>query len=132
MSALGLADAKSYLNITSPDFDAELQTFIDAAEAAIAQRVGPLTPTSVTKRVAGYGYNLHLPIYPAVSLTSVTVVGSATTLTLSDLYLENSTGAVSYNGGSFFSASAYDVTYMAGRSPIPADLMAAIRELLRH
>lgn len=129
---LSLTDAKTYLNITGATFDTELQTFIDAAEAAIAQRVGPLTPASVTKRVPGYGWSLHLPVYPAVSLTSVTVVGSVTPLTLVDLYLDQPSGAVSYNGGSFFSAAAYDVVYSAGRSPVPADLIMATRELLRH
>jgi len=131
MSALTLADAKTYLNISAATYDTELQTFIDAAEAAIAQRVGPLTPASVTKRVPGYAWNLHLPVYPAVSLTSVTPVGGSA-LTLSDLHLEPDIGAVSYNGGSFFSSPAYDVVYSAGRSPVPADLLMAVKELLRH
>lgn len=131
MSVLDLADAKAYLNITSSDFDSELQTFIDAAEAAIAQRVGPLSTSSVTKRVPGYAWSLHLPIYPAVSLTSVTPVGGSA-LTLADLYLDQDSGAISYNGGSFFSSAGYDVTYTAGRSPVPADLLMAARELLRH
>lgn len=131
MSALTLADAKTYLNISAATYDVELQTFIDAAEAAIAQRVGPLTTTSVTKRVPGWGWALHLPIYPAVSLTSVTpVAGSA--LTLGDLHLEPDIGNVSYNGGSFFSSSAYDVVYTVGRSPVPVDLLMAVKELLRH
>jgi uncharacterized phiE125 gp8 family phage protein len=132
MSVLTLADAKTYLNITVATYDAELQTFIDAAEAAISQWVGPLAPVSVTKRVPGCAWNLWLPVYPAVSLTSVTVVGSATPLTLADLHLEQDSGGVSYNGGSFFSASAYDVVYQAGRSSVPADLLMAVKELLRE
>lgn len=131
MSALSLADAKKHLNITVADYDTELQTFIDSAEATIAQRIGPLSTVTVTARVPGYGWNLHLPIYPAVSLTSITVVGSTTTLTLTDLYLEQDSGTVSYNGSSFFSASAYDVVYVAGRSPVPADLLMAVKKRLK-
>jgi hypothetical protein len=131
MSALTLADAKTFLNITAATYDAELQTFIDAAEAAIAQRVGPLTTSSVTKRVPGYGWNLHLPIYPAVSLTSVTPVGG-TALTLSDLHLEGDVGAVSYNGGSFFTSPAYDEVYTAGRASVPADLLMKVKFVLKY
>jgi hypothetical protein len=132
MSVLTLADAKTFLNITAATYDAELQTFIDAAEAAVATRVGPLSTSSVTRRVPGYAWNLHLPIYPATALTSVTPVGSTTALTLADLHLEPEVGAVSYNSGSFFNSAAYDVVYTAGRSPVPADLLMAVKELLRH
>lgn len=132
MSALDLADAKTYLNISDSKYDTELQLFIDAAESAIAQRVGPLSSSSLTKRVPGYAWNLHLPVYPAVSLTSVTPVGSSTALTLSGLYLEQESGAVSFNGGSFFSAPAYDVAYTVGRADVPPELVMAVRELLRH
>lgn len=130
MSALTLADAKTYLNITAATWDTELQTFIDAAEAAIAQRVGPLSTTSLTKRVPGFGWSLHLPVYPAVSLTSVTPVGGSA-LTLSDFYLDPDVGAVSYNNGSFFSSFAYDVVYTAGRSPVPADLLMKVKATLK-
>lgn len=131
MSVLTLADAKTYLNVTTSNFDVELQTFIDSAEAAIAQRVGPLSTSTVTKRVPGFGWSLHLPIYPAVSLTSVTPVGGSA-LTLSDLYLEPDVGNVSYNGGSFFSSAAYDVVYVAGRSPVPADLLMKVKATLKY
>lgn len=131
MSVLDLTDAKAYLNIVGDASDTELTAFIAAAEAAVAQEVGPLSTSTVTKRVPGYAWNLYLPVYPAVSLTSVTVVGSATTLTVSDLYLDKDSGQVSYNGGSFFGASAYDVTYVAGRASMPADLLMAVRKMLR-
>jgi hypothetical protein len=130
MSVLTLADAKTFLNITAATYDAELQTFIDAAEAALVKRVGPLVPTSVTSRVPGYGYSLHLPIYPVISLTSATpVLGTA--LTLSDLYLEQSVGAVSYNGGAFFSSAGYDVVYSAGRASVPPDLLMKVKIVLK-
>lgn len=131
MSVLTLADAKQFLNITVTTYDTELPSFIDAAEAAVAQRVGPLSTSSVTKRVAGYGWNLHLPVYPAVSLTSVTPV-NGTALTIGDFHLEPEVGAVSYNSGAFFSSAAYDVVYVAGRSSVPADLLMKVRIVLKY
>lgn len=130
MSVLSLTDAKVFLNIDDTTSDAELMAFIDAAEAAVAKRVGPLSTSTLTKRVPGYAWELHLPIYPAVSLTSVTPV-NGTALTIGDFHLEPDVGAVSYNSGSFFSSLAYDVVYVAGRSPVPTDLLELVKKRLK-
>lgn len=130
MSVLDLAAARTHLNITGSSYDTELQAFIDAAEATLAQRVGPLSTTSVTKRVPGFGWSLHLPVYPAVSLTSVTPIGG-TAITLTTLYLETNSGTVSRNDLGFFSSAAYDVVYTVGRSAVPADLLMAVKKLLK-
>ena len=133
MSVLTLAEAKAHLNITDSSSDAELQTFIDAAEAALAARVGPLGPVTTSARVAGGGRTLLLPDAPAVSITSVTPVGG-TALTVGDLYLDKTGGAISYASDALFSASWYDVVYVAGRAAntLPDDLLMADKELLRH
>lgn len=130
MSALTLADAKTHLNITGSASDTELQTFIDAAEATIAERCGPLASTATTSRVEG-GATLVLPVSPAVSLTSVTPVGG-TALSLTGISLYGARGVVSYDSGAPFSERLYDVVYNAGRSSVPADLMLAVKELVRH
>jgi hypothetical protein len=70
-------------------------------------------------------------VTPAVSLTSVTPY-SGTALTLSDLYLDTRTGLVTFNNMSPFVAAYYDVVYDAGRSTCPADLLFAVKELVRH
>lgn len=131
MSVLDSTDAAAYLNIGGNQHTAELQTMIDAAEAAIAQRCGPLTSTATTARVRGGGYVLVLPTTPAVSLTSVTPVGG-TALTVGDLYLDTRAGLVTYNLGAGFPSSLYDVVYNAGRVTCPADLLMAVKELVRH
>jgi hypothetical protein len=131
MSALLLADAKTHLNITVNTYDTELQAIIDSAEATLATRVGPLVTTSVTRRLAGGVYQLALPITPAISLTSVTP-RSATALTLTDLYLDTTTGLVTYNNLGPFVAAYYDVVYDAGRATCPTDLLLAVKELVRH
>ncbi|WP_182379825.1 hypothetical protein [Nocardioides sp. WS12] len=131
MSAVSLADVKTYLNITVPDYDTELQGFVDAAEAVIGEKCGSLTSVSRTDRVTGGYDSLVLPVSPVVSLTSVIPVnGSA--LTLGDLYLSASAGVVTYNSGSAFSSAAYDVTFQYGRSSLPSDLALAVKELVRH
>lgn len=129
MSAVLLADAKAHLNITITTYDTELQTFIDAAEAIIAKRVGPLASTPISARVSG-GSVLLLPVIPALSLTSVTPVGG-TALTVGDLSLDGTVGIVTMTGRGFASTS-YDVVYQAGRSTLPADLRMAVLELVRH
>lgn len=130
MSALGLADARTYLKISDNTLNAELQDTIDDAESILAQRVGPLSLVEITARVPGYGWSLHLPTFPAVELTSVSTAGGSA-LTLADLYLEQRTGDVSYTGGAFFASAGYDVVYTAGHSPLPADLRRAIKRLVR-
>lgn len=132
MSVLTLAEAKAHLNLgTVATYDAELQDTIDEAEAAIAQRCGPLSSTAKTVRVRGYGDALALPTTPAVSLTSVTPVGG-TALTLSNLYLDTASGVVTYDRGGVFSFPNYTVVYQAGRSSTPDDLMRAVKELVKH
>ena len=131
MSVLTLAQAKTHLNISGATHDTELQTFIDAAEAVIGQRCGPLTSVATTVRLRGGGLALPLPVVPAVSLTSVTPIDQAA-LTLSDLYLDIKAGVVTYNSGEAFSARLYTVVYQAGRSTVPDDLLMAVKELVRH
>lgn len=128
---LSLADAKAALNITSATSDAELQTVIDAAEAALLQKVGPLTATSTTSRVDGRTYTLCLPVTPVISLTSVTPVGGSA-LPLGDLEVTTG-GVVQYpTYPVMFTAWRYDVVYQAGWVPLPKDLLEATRRLVAH
>lgn len=137
MSAISLTEAKTHLNITVATYDVELQTFIDAAEAAIGKRVGPLVVESVTERVRGAGGALVLNRLPVVELTTVTSnVGDD--LTVGDLFVAAS-GVVEYAETGSFPAAAYTVSYEAGWGAVtedvwdgPADLRQATLELLRH
>lgn len=129
MTTLSLPEAKSHLNITKGDNDAEITMTIMAAEAAIAKRVGPLSTVTRTVRVDG-GVALVLPVTPAVSLTSVTPVGGGTALT--GLHLDTVGGVVTQDSGAGFPARYYDVVYVAGRAACPDDLLMAVKELVRH
>lgn len=130
MAVLTLAEVKGHLNLTVATHDGELAAFIDAAEAAIAQRVGPLSPESRTLRVRPASHVLRIPT-PAVSVTSVTDADGVA-LTVGDLFLDGASGLITYDDGTSFPSRYYTVVYLAGRDPVPADLKLAIKELVRH
>jgi len=131
MSVLSLADAKTHLNITVGDYDAELLSLIAACEKRIAAEVGPLSPTATTSRVRGRGWDLPLPVTPVISLTSVTPVGGVA-MDLSSLYVEPKSGVVEFDSGfGYFPAYRYTVVYQAGRTTCPDNLLTAVKELVR-
>ena len=135
-SVLPLDQAKQHLNISGSTSDAELQATIDAAEARLSQEVGALRPADRTDRVlrSGDGTFLLLPTAPASNLTAVVSADeAATALDLSMLVLDGNAGTISYaDGWSVFRSPAYMATYSAGWADVPADLLYAIRELVRH
>lgn len=130
MSVVSLAEVKTHLNVAVVTHDAEMQTFIDSAEAAIGERVGPLSSVARTVRVTPAGRTLRVPA-PAISLTSVTDA-DGTALTLADLYLNPKPGLVEFNDGRTFGSRYYTVAYDAGRAACPPDLKFAVKELVRH
>lgn len=131
MSVVDLASVKTHLNVTVTTHDGEIQALIDSAEAAIAERVGPLVATSTTVRVRGGSHALALPVMPAVSLTSVTPT-DGTALTLGDLYLDEDAALVTFEAGGSFGSRHYTVVYEAGRATCPDDLKLAVKEMVRH
>lgn len=130
MSVVLLADVKTHLNLTVTTHDVELQAFIDAAEAAIGERVGPLATVTRTVRVTPHPKALRVPS-PAASLTSVTDY-AGTAVTVGDLRLDSDAGLIYYLDGRSFSGAWYDVVYTHGHSPCPADLKLAVKEMVRH
>ena len=130
MPVLPLSDLKKHLNITSNTYDDELESMIAAAEAAIAKRVGPLEPTTVTATVSGSGA-LTLPVYPVLSLTSVTDAGG-TSVPLLGITTDLASGVLTGSGGAGIGSSTYTVVYSAGRATCPPDLLMAVLELVRH
>lgn len=129
MAAVNLDDVKAHLNIKGVEHDDKLRGFIAAAEAVIAQRVGPLEPTEVTVDLAG-GSALALPVYPVLELTSVASAGN--TLAHAGFIIDAGAGLVSNGTSGFWLTTPYTVTYSAGRNPCPDDLKLAVKELVRH
>lgn len=131
MSVLTLSEAKAHLNISGSGSDTELQDFIDAAEAAIAQKCGPLTAVEKTERLRGGRRGLVLRHTPVVELTSVTPVGGSA-LDLDALDVDLSAGVIELGSGALWPASRFDVVYDAGRASVPDDLLMGVKELVRH
>lgn len=122
MAVLSVEDAASHLSITASDHDAEISSLIDAAEALIANVVGPLEPQEpVTRRVVGAGV-LVLPVAPVIA-ASVDGVAS--------VEVDAEAGLIRFLDGRC-RASTYDVTYTPGREEVPADLVLAVKEMVRH
>lgn len=125
MTAVSLTDVKVFLNETGTEDDNELVAMIDRAQAILTVRVGPLEPTTYTEVYTGPG-PIVLRRYPVISVSSVTDVGNAVT----DSYLDVDSGVLY---GTFSTQlRAVSVTYVAGRALLPADLEAALLELVRH
>lgn len=129
---LQLPEVKVALNITGNSLDGLLQEYIEAAESIVGQQVGPLVPTTITRRVSAGTSGLMLPVTPVVSLTSVTAVGATTGLDVETLRAGNRDGIVEYTAGGRFARGDYEVTYVAGWDPVPVGLKRATIALLRH
>lgn len=135
MSVVPLSDVKAHLEITTSTDDTKIQGFIDSAEAIIAKRVGPLSPTTVTDRVPGATGPLSLRSRPVISLTSVTP-SYGSDLDVTRLDVDPLTGLVAYQGYyssfvSYFPMAWYSVTYQAGYAELPDDIVLAIKEQVR-
>lgn len=130
MTVLSVPDAKAHLQLTQPVENTLIQSYIDSAVAAIGELVGPLEPTAVTDRVrtANAGV-LIVTTTPAISVTSITPIdGPALSLTGIDI---DPAGVITADGAAPFTDRAYDVVYQAGRATCPADLVMAVKELVR-
>lgn len=115
MSVVPLEDVKAHLNLRTFDNDDEIAFFIDAAESAIAKRLGSLSPRVVTRRLYRSGPVSILP----------------------DRYIIGDVDGGSYYAGTleWDSATPYgwvDVTYTVGFDPLPADIKLGVMEMVRH
>ncbi|WP_183092908.1 phage head-tail connector protein [Nocardioides stalactiti] len=132
MSTVSLDAVKVHLNIPADKLthDTELQVFIDAAESAIGERVGPLAAVERTVRITPYPRTLRVPS-PAAAFTAV-VDADGSAVAVADLRVDAASGLAYYLDGSAFTSRWYDVTYMHGYDPCPADLVLAVKEMVRH
>jgi hypothetical protein len=142
-SILSLRQAKDHLNIAQNNTlqDNEVREMSEAATALIESLVGPCVPRTVTERIRvtrNYGL-IALSRIPVISVTSITNVVLQTTWLPADVDLDKSVGVIRtyYAGaqianGAYFQRGQYTVTYVAGRSVIPATFVQATKEMLWH
>jgi len=140
---LPLSQVKSHLNIVESSVvdDDELRAFILAATGLIEGVVGPLSRRTVTAETHNGGRTtVLLKQAPIISITSCLENGSALDSTSYSLdgesgVLTRTSGYTAYTWGGDVDYSNFNnisVTYVAGRSVIPADLAHAVLELVRH
>lgn len=118
------AEVARYLGL--PDVPDTLIEVIAAVEAAIGERCGPLSPTPVTRTVEcnGPGFDVALPIYPAIQVTRA-VSTTGTELDPAQLTV-NDAGVLSG-----LPPGTWTVTYLAGRTTCPDDLRRAVLDTIR-
>lgn len=144
-----LDEAKAQLGASDVTYDSELQGFIDAAVDEVENVIGPVTPTSYTDFLDGGGQTVVLNHYPVVSVSSVLEydsTGTGTALTSEPLggtydgngyILDADIGVLRrMTSGSqawFLTGTAnIAVTYIAGRSTVPAGVRLATLLILEH
>lgn len=148
MSIATLAEAKAYLNITSPTVDAELQLFVDAADPVIENIAGPVTPAAFDEFYDGGLTAIVLRNWPVISVetlteyagtapTVLTVAANPAAQTSTTFVLEKATGMLYRTGAGVpgWFAPGYEnvrVQYTAGRAATPPNIKLAALELIRH
>jgi hypothetical protein len=136
---VSLADAKLHMNKQNTADDAEIQDFIDAAQAVITREIGDVVPTSHTETLPIDGMRIVLSRRPVLSITSLAVWNGGTSPTVmapSGYQLYPETGIVERTNGGYaipWVGSDITVSYLAGVSgPVPPNVRLACLELTAH
>lgn len=131
---ISLAQAKRHLNITSTLHDEELRGHIEAATSAIELYLGE----TVVRRTVVEQHTLDRPTsaialdqYPVVSLTSVAALNGSVSWDVGSFDLDRSTGMLRAAGAGGLSGTVV-VTYVAGRSEVPANYARAAEIVVEH
>lgn len=132
MAAPTLQDVKDQLNISDSADDAELQSYLEAAQAVVEAHVGTFAGTSVTETVRTFGPRVMLNRLPVQSVTSLIATPPGTTAyATTDLFVDSATGIVRLaNGGSL--RGEWIATYTAGMVDVPTDVSLATLMIVQH
>jgi hypothetical protein len=138
---ISLTEVKLHMNkdVAKTTDDAELAGFISSACQMIEDRVGPVAPRSATQTVWGhhhaYRRQLLLDLHPVVDVTAVTVDGvtvpEADPVAGTDGWvLDAGPGVLAHTR--HWPWGRVEVTYRAGRTPLPGNIRLAGLELAAH
>lgn len=135
-TSVSLSEAKQFLNkdMTRTVDDVELQSFLDAAVSAVEKRCGPLAPRSFTEVIYEHTSQLVLRKWPPLAIQSVAIapfLGQPSIDDTAGWILDTTTGVarraiIGGVVGFYGRGSVVTVTYTAGRSALPADLVKAV------
>jgi hypothetical protein len=131
---VSLADAKTHLNITSTTHDEELRGIISAATVVVEHFVGPIARRTYTeiRQAAGWS-EVALEHGPILSVTSLNLLSDGTNAhDLTDLDFSNGDGVLRSKTGAALPTSPWKITYVAGRTEIPANIRLAALIIVAH
>jgi hypothetical protein len=120
-SHVSFGDVRARLNLPASTLgDDELQDMIASAVAEQEHWVGAVAPRQVTETVTAASGRLELSTRPVLSVVSAALAG---TLPVSVTgWAPTAAGCVT---APVYLSGAYTVTYLAGRNPVPPDLVEA-------
>lgn len=133
---IGLVDAKNHLKKNGQAADDEkLRGFIDGACDVISDRMGHISPATVTSDLCVRTGTVVLPERPVISIVSVVKLPGGVVIPQADK-LAGSTGWTLTSPEGVMTVSGWcgdvRVTYRAGRSPLPPKFRLAGLELIGH
>lgn len=138
------AEVRAELNIPSGSTavtSTELNAKLAAATELVEKRVGPMVSRTVTSTVALSDDGLLvLPVWPVLSVETVTRVSDATAVNLTLVDVDIKGGRINLSAWGSAMASTYyprrgplyTVAYTVGRSPVPDDLKQATLAVAGH
>lgn len=136
---ISLRDAKTFLrlDLAQTTYDELLRVYISSACEMITDRMGPVSPKTVTEVKYARDTQFMLQQYPVIAVTSVEMLPGPITINQGDLetgdsgwYLADaSIGRLRHTNR--FTGNVR-VTYRVGRSPLPSNFRLAALELVAH
>jgi hypothetical protein len=130
---MSLADAREYLNFEAGQVinDVELQTFMEAATPVIEAEVGAVARRTVTATFDP-GCTPVLPVRPVISLTSGALVSTGATVDITSLVVVELGGYLRSKTYAPLPFEPWTLTYVAGRTIVPADMRTAVGEVVKN
>ena len=135
MSVISIAEARKFLSasVTSPSIDdTVLQVVIDAAEDAIADRIGPFTVAPQVEIVLCTNGCGVLPIGPVAANAVTTATDPFGTVVPGSSFSVDPGKVMRYKNFAPMTNGPWTVTYNAGWTTTPPKALWATRELIRH
>jgi hypothetical protein len=135
---ISLAAAKRHLNIPSSDIsnDVEILDWLAGITPVVEDIVGVCTPRVVVDHLAGNGRDgadvIQLKRTPVLSVVSMTPSFTYGRTYAASEFTVTSEGRLTLNNGWRFWAGPWTVTYVAGRTPLPANVIQAVKLILAH
>lgn len=131
---ISLGAAKKHLNITSTTDDDEITDWIAGITRVVEYYVGPCVPRTVVEYQRGGTAVLRTDQRPVISVTSVVPYLPLGGMSYGpSQFKATPEGTIRLSqGGGFYGAGDYEITYVVGRKPLTANIIQAVKLILAH